>query len=129
MHGVAVYTYVYILSLSLHIYVSNPKLWEIVRLRLSKSRVKDIFHGMKDEKGMKRMVHKFGRARKFFLTYGVKIVLELVQRRLIYYSWHKKKSVKYKAHVKKINTILKLFKNWSKRVVIKKSLLFIKINV
>lgn len=33
--------------------IRNPKLQETVRLRLSKSRVRDIFHGMKDEKGVR----------------------------------------------------------------------------
>lgn len=66
-----VHLYVCVLSLSLSAYtrIRNPKLQETRRLRLSKSRVKDIFYGMKDEKGMKRMrelSHKFGRARRFF---------------------------------------------------------------
>lgn len=56
--------YIRRVCLYMRAHIRNPKLQEIVRLRLSKSRVKDIFHGMKDEKGTKRMVHKFGKARR-----------------------------------------------------------------
>lgn len=54
--------YIRRVCLYIHAPIRNPKLQETVRLRLSKSWVKDIFHGMKDEKGTKRMVHKFGKA-------------------------------------------------------------------